>query len=62
MSKITDLDLHHLPRKKDKKKHHQKGFNEDAVMETRATRVSFKNYMRQLEEALLEEEFDVDTD
>lgn len=58
MSRMDDLDLHHIQRKKDKKKRHQKGFNEDVVMEKRATRVSFKNYVRQLEEQMLEIEDD----
>lgn len=57
MTKLYDIDLHHLPRKKDKKKHHQKGFNEDSLPEQRATRVGFKQYMRQVDEAFLEEEF-----
>jgi len=40
---------HHQPRIKDKKKRHKGGFSEE-VVESRATRISFKNYVRQLEE------------
>lgn len=46
---------HHVPRNFNKKKHHKKGFNEDAE-QTRYTRVSFKNYIRELDESFLEAE------
>lgn len=39
------------------KKFHARGFNE-GVEETRAARVSFKRYLREIEEQTLEEEFD----
>jgi hypothetical protein len=50
---------HHQPRVKDKKKRHRAGYS-DEVVESRATRISFKNYVRQLEEEMLEDEDDLD--
>jgi hypothetical protein len=41
----------------DKRKHHRRGFNED-VSDRRATRVNFKNYLRELKEEELAEEID----
>ena len=46
---LFDMGSHHKPRKKDKKKHHSRGFNEDA-QETRKSRISFKKYMRSIRE------------
>lgn len=50
---------HHQHRVKDKKKRHRAGYS-DEIVESRATRVSFKNYVRQLEEQLLEDNQDED--
>ena len=50
---------HHQPRKTDKKKKHHRGFNEEVVQDQRASRVNFKNYLRQLrEEELMDDDFD----
>lgn len=54
MAKTPDYE-HHQPRVIVKKKK-QKLFNEEAVLETRGSRVSFKNYIRQLEEDEIDEE------
>ena len=52
---------HHQPRKSDKKKKHHRCFNEEVVQDQRASRVNFKNYLRQLrEEELMDDEFDED--
>jgi hypothetical protein len=56
MPKFIQPDAHHQPRKSDKKKRHQRGFNEDS-QDHRAARISFKKYMQQLEE---EEQYDDD--
>ena len=50
-----ELFEHHKPRKIDKRKRHHPGFTED-VQEKRATRLTFKNYVRGLEDTLAEEE------
>jgi hypothetical protein len=52
MSRDTDFE-HHQPRNIDKKKRHRAGFTED-VQDTRYTRISFKNYMRTLDEDALD--------
>lgn len=44
------------PKRKDKKKRHGKGFSED-IQDRRAQRVSFKRYVREIEEQL-EDEYD----
>jgi len=46
---LGDFDLHHLPRAHKKQKKHRPGFNEEATDQRRA-RLSFKNYVRELEE------------
>lgn len=47
----------HVNTKKDTKKHHKAGFSESRdVRVERASRVSFKNYMQNLEDELLEQE------
>lgn len=48
-------DLHHVPRPHKKQKKHQRGFSED-VADKRRARVNFKNYLRELEEELLEDD------
>lgn len=48
MPKTPDFE-HHQPRQIDKRKHHREGFSED-IQENRKTRVSFKNYVRSLDE------------
>jgi hypothetical protein len=40
------------------KKFHNRGFNE-SIEETRAQRVGFKRYLRQLEEEMIEDEDDI---
>lgn len=47
------------PRKKDKKKRHSRGFSED-IQDKRAQRLSFKKYVRKVEEEL--EQYDDDLD
>lgn len=54
MPKFNSQD-HHQPRKSDKRKHHQRGFNED-IQTQRAGRVNFKNYLRQIREPELSDE------
>lgn len=51
---------HHKPRKPNKKKYHRKGFSED-IQDKRQMRVSFKRYLRELEEELLDDELDEST-
>lgn len=58
MPKFNHQDDHHQPRKSDKKKHHQRGFSEDA-RDNRVARISFKKYVQQLEE---QEQLDDDYD
>lgn len=53
----NDFIGHHQPRQNDKKKHHRHGFNED-IQDSRHARVSFKNYVRELKESLIEDEFE----
>jgi hypothetical protein len=49
--------------KKDTTKHHKRGFAESAdVRLQRARRVSFKKYIEELEEELLDEELNNDDD
>jgi len=43
---------------KGKQKFHKRGFSED-VQDKRKARINFKNYVRQLEEDTLEEDFDL---
>lgn len=50
----TDYE-HHLPRVIDKSKR-QRGAFDEAVLDKRKNKISFKNYVRQLEEDELEEE------
>lgn len=52
-------DLHHVPRPHKKHKKHQRGFSED-VADKRRARVNFKNYLRELEEELLEDDLSLD--
>ena len=52
-------DLHHVPRPHKKQKKHQRGFSED-VADKRRARVNFKNYLRELEEELLEDDLSAD--
>lgn len=54
MTKSSEYE-HHIPRtiQKNKKK---KVFNEEATLENRGSRVSFKNYIRQVREDELDEE------
>lgn len=42
------------PRKADRKKKHRRGFSED-IQDSRAQRVNFKRYVRELEEQQLED-------
>mgnify|MGYP005862488603 CR=1 FL=1 len=52
---------HHQPRKSGKKKKSYRNFNEDAFQDERASRVNFKNYLRQLrEEELMDDNFEED--
>lgn len=46
-------------RKKDKKKRHGRGFSED-IQDKRAQRVSFKKYIREIEESELDDYQDYD--
>lgn len=46
-------------RKKDKKKRHSRGFSED-IQDKRAQRVSFKKYIREIEESELDYDQDYD--
>lgn len=49
----------HVNTKKDTKKHHKRGFAESADINLqRARRVTFKHYVQQLEEDLLEQELE----
>jgi hypothetical protein len=51
----------HVNTKKDTSKHHKRGFAESQdVRLQRARRVSFKKYIEELEEELLDEELDSD--
>jgi hypothetical protein len=51
----------HVNTKKDTTKHHKRGFAESQdVRLQRARRVSFKKYIEELEEELLDEELDSD--
>jgi hypothetical protein len=53
----------HVNTKKDTTKHHKRGFAESAdVRLQRARRVSFKKYIEELEEELLDEELNNDDD
>jgi len=49
-NELDELELHHVPRPHKKQKRHSRGFNEE-VADRRPARVSFKNYIRSLEEA-----------
>jgi hypothetical protein len=53
MAKSSEYE-HHQPRAGIKKK--QKVYNEEAVLESRGSRVSFKNYIRQLREEEIAQE------
>jgi hypothetical protein len=45
----------HINKKRDRSKHHKRGFNESQdIQSARRDRVSFKNYLQELEEELLE--------
>lgn len=55
MSK-QDMADHHQPRRVDKKKHHRPGFSEE-IQDNRKTRISFKNYVRSLEEDDVDSEY-----
>jgi len=49
--------------RKDGSKHHKRGYSESVdLMNQRARRVSFKKYVEQLEEELLDAEDDLDED
>lgn len=53
MKKPLDMDFdtdHHKPRKIDKRKHHKKGYHEDAP-DMRKHRVNFKRYLNSLKES-----------
>ena len=51
--KAKDIEFqHHQPRSLDKRKRHRAGFSED-VQETRKNRISFKNYVRQIDDERL---------
>ncbi len=56
MKKLVDTDFdtdhhtHHKTRKIDKRKHHKKGYHEDAP-DMRTHRVNFKRYLSSLKEA-----------
>lgn len=54
MAKSSEYE-HHQPRTIIKKKK-QKVYNEEAILENRGSRVSFKNYIRQLHEEEIAEE------
>ena len=62
MSKIPEFEVevetaHHKPRTIDKRKHHRKGYSED-VDAKRHSRISFKRYLLEMEEKLLDDELD----
>lgn len=49
----------HLNTKRDPSKHHKRGYAESQDIATqRQRRVSFKHYIQELEESLLEQEFE----
>ena len=48
---------HHMPRIIDKKKRHKDGFSEE-IQDKRVSRISFKNYVRQLEEEMMEDDLE----
>ena len=50
----------HVNTKRDSKKHHKRGFTEDVATQ-RHRRIGFKQYMKELEDELLEQELE-DTD
>lgn len=56
--KHEDFYDKHVDNRKSVKKHKKKYFNENAEPEKRIERVSFKNYMRAIEEELLDTDFD----
>jgi hypothetical protein len=61
MKKFSDSDFetdHHKPRTIDKRKHHKKGYHEDAP-DMRKHRVNFKKYLNSLKESEASE-FDFD--
>lgn len=54
---------HHINTKRDTKKHHKRGYNENQdIKSKRQERVSFKNYLQELEEELLEQEMELEYD
>ena len=58
MSKVPVPEFenaHHQPRKIDKRKRHRNGYNED-FQDRRHSRISFKRYLLELEEQLLDQE------
>lgn len=55
MPKLEYNDTHHVPRKNFGKKNKNKGLGED-VQDKRIQRINFKNYIRQLEEDLGDED------
>ena len=53
----------HVNTKRDTKKHHKRGFSEGQDIATqRHRRIGFKQYMKELEEELLEQELDYTDD
>ena len=63
MKKPVSMDFdtdHHKPRTIDKRKHHKKGYHEDAP-DMRKHRVNFKKYLHSLKEAELSD-FDEEDD